>query len=84
MSPLVTVELSAGEMMLTVGTALGRPVEFTLIDTDVERVKLPESVTAAVMVWIPSVRETLRPVPVPKDPSMLDSHIIFELRIPSS
>jgi hypothetical protein len=58
------------------------PPTVTEIESVAER--LPESVTAAVIVWVPSLKAALMLAPVPRAPSMLETQKMSALRLPSS
>ena len=79
--PLAKEEPFTGLLMATVGGSLGAALTVTV--TKAVAVLPPESVTCAVIVWVPllKVREKLPPVPI--EPSMLEVQVTLAVRLPS-
>ena len=69
-----------GLLIDTVGGVFGT---VTVMFTEALVLRPPESVTLAVMVWVPALRVTERLAPVPNAPLMLEVQAILLLRLPS-
>ena len=82
-SPTLKVEPFAGAVIVTVGAVLGTGL--TVMEIAAVPESPPESVTLAVMVWVPIDRalvETL--APLPRTPSRFELQAMEAERIPSS
>src|SRR6266571_1754807 len=71
-----------GEEIETLG-AVFVAAAATVIVTELEFVRPPESATAAVIVCVPDDKLRLKLPPVPICPSMLDDHVRRLVRLPS-
>ena len=73
--------LSAGAVIVTVGELLNPPTVTVILSVPI---RPPESVTEAVIVWVPMDRPDEKDPPEPITPSMLDVQTRLPVRLPSS